>query len=219
MPCPRLQAVRLLLQPDDLQIIICIAACWSAGGPSAVQVNVSLATAASTHGACHTVRLLVRHSNRFPSHPALVQAAAQLCDGACAPPASGRHQGCSIECVTKCFVCVQAVAYFVLALLLDAYQRQALRLPMQLQLGLLRLGARLQPLWRPAAWRKSSRRQVLGAKGELSGAGTGSAVDAELELAGLQDGPDRSAAACLLGYSGVWQGSVAGSHAYAQRGF
>ena len=104
----------------------------------------------------------------------------------------------------------------VLALLLDAYQRQALRLPMRLQLGLQRLGARLPPLWRHGAWRKPSRRQVLGAKGELLGAGTGSAVDAELELAGLQDGPDRSAAACILGYSGGWQDSVASSHACAQ---
>ena len=120
---------------------------------------------------------------------------------------------------TQLFLSVQAGAYFVLALLLDAYQRQALRLPPWLQLGLQRLRARLQPLWRHGAWRRPSRRQVLGAKGELSGVGTGSAVDAELELAGLQDGPDRSAAACILCYSGVRQDSVASSHAWAQRGF
>ena len=99
---------------------------------------------------------------------------------------------------------MQAVAYFVLALLLDACQRQALRLPPWLQRGLQRLRARLPPLWRHAPWRRS-RRQVLGAKGELTGAGTGSAVDAELELAGLQDGRGRSAAACIFCYSGAWQ--------------
>ena len=113
---------------------------------------------------------------------------------------------------------MQAVAYFMLALLLDACQRQTLPLPGWLQRGWERLLARLQPLWRQAAWRRS-RRPLQGAKGELSGAGTGSAVDAELELAGLQDGPDRSAAACKLCHPSVWQDSAASSHACARQGF
>ena len=104
---------------------------------------------------------------------------------------------------------MQAAAYFVLALLLDACQRQTLRLPAWLrlptwlQLGLQRLHARLQPLWRRGAWRQLRRplQGAKGAKGDLSGAGTGSAVDAELELAGLQNGSDRSAVACVLCYS------------------